>query len=183
MKKQTTIDFLVKHLEQWPTRLGGAPAVSGWRWCKPTRKDENDLFLFDEFGVDCESIEQLKISRKDWLAAQLDSATPQTNDTAKVAVKNDKPKIYIAGPMAGHPDFNRKAFNNAMNSFLTAGYIVLNPAILPDGLSQKEYMQIDIAMIQCCDAIFLLKGWQDSLGANAECSLAEKLGLKIIEEE
>ncbi|HEO9918795.1 TPA: DUF4406 domain-containing protein [Enterobacter asburiae] len=51
-------------------------------------------------------------------------------------------KIYIAGPMSGLPDFNRAAFNHA-HVFLGAnGHVVLNPALLPDGLTQAEYMDI-----------------------------------------
>tara|TARA_R100000951_G_scaffold2179_2_gene3704 strand:+ start:702 stop:1223 length:522 start_codon:yes stop_codon:yes gene_type:complete len=169
MKKQTTIAFLVKHLDHWPKRLGGAPVIDGWRWCK----SDDGLFLFDNYGVDCETVEQLKINREEWVIAQL-------NDIAPTMFSKPKQKIYIAGPMTGRENANRKAFNTAASWLSMKGYIVLNPAILPDGLSQKEYMQIDIAMIQCCDAIYLLDGWEDSKGANAECSLAEKLGLKII---
>ena len=84
--------------------------------------------------------------------------------------------------MSTHTDYNRPAFNTAASWLSMKGYIVLNPAILPDGLSQKEYMQIDIAMLQCCDAIFMLKGWDDSAGAMAEHALAMKLGLEVIHE-
>ena len=84
-------------------------------------------------------------------------------------------KIYIAGPMSGLPGLNRQAFNRAVRR----GNVALNPAILPDGLEQAEYMDICFAMLRCADEIFLLDGWQQSAGARAEYALAQKLGLKI----
>tara|TARA_R110000850_G_scaffold162143_1_gene286835 strand:- start:399 stop:1094 length:696 start_codon:yes stop_codon:yes gene_type:complete len=93
-----------------------------------------------------------------------------------------KQKIYIAGPMSTHPDFNRPAFNSTSDALSLAGYIVLSPAILPDGLTQAQYMQIDLTMLQCCDAIFMLNNWDDSAGAMAEHALAMKLGLTVIHE-
>jgi hypothetical protein len=96
----------------------------------------------------------------------------------------DKPKqkIFISGPMSTHSDFNRPAFNSTSDALSLAGYVVLNPAILPDGLTQAQYMQIDLTMLQCCDAIFMLNNWDDSAGAMAEHALAMKLGLTVIHE-
>lgn len=57
--------------------------------------------------------------------------------------------------------------------------MALNPAALPDGLSQREYMDICLAMLRCADAIHMLHGWQESEGAVAEHAMAKKLGIKI----
>ncbi len=89
-------------------------------------------------------------------------------------------KIYIAGPMSGIPNFNRPAFHSEALRLSHQGHVILNPATLPDGLSQSEYMDICLAMIRCADAIFMLRGWQRSAGAKAELALAEKLNLEII---
>ncbi|MBF9505374.1 DUF4406 domain-containing protein, partial [Escherichia coli] len=48
--------------------------------------------------------------------------------------------IYIAGPMTGCKDHNRTAFCVEDLKLRCAGNIVLNPAVLPDGLSQQQYM-------------------------------------------
>lgn len=88
-------------------------------------------------------------------------------------------KIYIAGPMSGLPGLNRQAFNRAAGHVVRRGNVALNPAILPDGLEQAEYMDICFAMLRCADGIFLLDGWQQSAGAKAEHALAEKLVLEI----
>lgn len=89
-------------------------------------------------------------------------------------------KIYIAGPMTGLQDFNRPAFKAAALDLSLQGNAVLNPANLPDGLSKAEYMDICVAMLRCSDSIFLLQGWEKSLGARAEIALARTLELEII---
>lgn len=88
-------------------------------------------------------------------------------------------KIYIAGPMTGYENFNRSAFFAESDRQMKKGNIPLNPAILPDGLSQSEYMQIDLQMVMVADAIVMLDGWEKSSGARAEHALAEKLGYPI----
>lgn len=91
-------------------------------------------------------------------------------------------KIYIAGPMTGYENFNRKSFNDAAVVCIGNGGIPLNPAILPPGLTQGQYMDICLAMIRAADAIYLLKGYEESKGAMAELAYAEKLELDIIEQ-
>lgn len=87
--------------------------------------------------------------------------------------------IYIAGPMTGYKDHNRTAFSMAAMKLKSAGYTALNPAILPDGLSQQQYMSICISMLMCADAIYLLDGWEESAGARAEYAMARKLNMPV----
>ena len=91
-------------------------------------------------------------------------------------------KVYIAGPMTGLPHFNRPAFQQAAINLSFEKHVPLNPAILPDGLTEADYMAVGITMLQRADAIFLLTGWQFSAGARAEHALALKLGLEVIEQ-
>lgn len=88
-------------------------------------------------------------------------------------------KIYIAGPMTGLPDFNRAAFHKEAERLQRHGHVVLNPAILPGGLEQREYMDICFAMLRSAEAILLLPGWQTSPGATAEYHYAYKMALPI----
>lgn len=90
--------------------------------------------------------------------------------------------IYICGPMTGIKEFNRPAFNITAALLEDGGDVALNPAILPSGLSQFQYMDICLAMLRSAEAIFLLKGWELSAGAQAEMALAHKFGLKVIEQ-
>ena len=63
--------------------------------------------------------------------------------------------IYIAGPMTGYEDCNRTAFCLEDLKLRCAGNIVLNPAVLPDGLSQQQYLYSDAHVCRC----HLLTGW------------------------
>lgn len=86
---------------------------------------------------------------------------------------------YIAGPMTGLPDLNRSAFFAMAQHIEDIGGVVLNPAALPQGLTEPQYMDICLAMIRASDAIVLLPGWEASAGALAEYHYACKLGLTI----
>ncbi len=91
-------------------------------------------------------------------------------------------KIYIAGPMTGYENFNRDEFDKVSFDLSFEYKSVLNPAILPNGLTQGQYMDICFAMIRAADAIYLLKGYEESKGAMAELAYAEKLGLDVIKQ-
>ena len=92
-------------------------------------------------------------------------------------------KVYIAGPMTGLPDYNRAAFYLAADNLKKQGHIPKHTAWMVDGLDRADYMRNSIELMLTCDAIFLLNGWKDSLGAKVEKSIADVCGLQIIEEE
>lgn len=87
--------------------------------------------------------------------------------------------IYIAGPMSGHEDYNRPAFNDAARRLAEAGHVPINPAVLPTELSDSAYMPICTSMIDGADAIYLLDGWEHSGGAMAEFAYARRQGKRI----
>lgn len=90
-------------------------------------------------------------------------------------------KIYIAGPMTGLPDFNYPAFNTAAAALRDAGHQVENPAENPDPAckSWAGYMRMALAQLVTCEAIFLLKGWENSKGARIEHDIARELGIAL----
>ena len=90
--------------------------------------------------------------------------------------------IYIAGPMTGYKNFNRDSFNDRESMLTELGYNVLNPATLPNGLTQIQYMSICLPMVLASNSIYMLKGWAKSKGAMAELTLANKLNLEVIYE-
>ena len=75
--------------------------------------------------------------------------------------------IYLSGPITHNPDYLRD-FNKAENELIVKGYTVLNPAKLPKGLTNEQYMRIDLAMIDSADAVVLLPKWTESQGAQRE---------------
>ncbi len=96
-------------------------------------------------------------------------------------------KIYIAGPMRGIPEHNYPAFDNARDELQAQGFSPVSPADLDReaGVPTDPEASIDIraclrraceALLEC-DAIGLLEGWEDSLGARAEASLAAAAGM------
>ena len=92
-------------------------------------------------------------------------------------------KIYLAGPMSGITNDNREVFNQKAALLRQQGHCVLNPATLPPGLEQREYMDICYAMIRAANTLHMLPGWQNSDGAKAEYHCAVKLGLPITFEQ
>ena len=81
-------------------------------------------------------------------------------------------RVYIAGKMTGLEDKGRKAFQKAELQLKALGHVVLNPAILPDGLLSHQYMPICLAMLEQAEAIYLLDNWRDSPGAKLELEYA-----------
>lgn len=92
-----------------------------------------------------------------------------------------KPKIYISGSITNNPDY-KVQFTRKFRE-LESDYRVLTPLFINADLSRQEYMLIDLAMIDVCDCIYMLKGWKNSKGAIEEYKYAKEKGLKIIEEE
>ena len=80
-------------------------------------------------------------------------------------------KVYIAGKITGNPDY-KKQFAEAEADLRSAGYITMNPAVLPDGFEWNEYMNICFKMIDVCDAVFFINNWIDSRGARMEYQYA-----------
>jgi hypothetical protein len=93
-------------------------------------------------------------------------------------------RIYIAGPMTGHPKYNFPAFHAAARRLQEAGWEVVNPADNFGGhtnLPRSSYLRADVALLLQCDAMAMLPGWHDSRGAKLEYLLGRELGMPIID--
>lgn len=90
----------------------------------------------------------------------------------------NKKVIYIAGPITGVLDYQRK-FNQVENELIVAGYTVLNPSKLPQGLSYEQYARIDFAMIDAADAVVLLPKCEESQGARLEVDYCRYTGKTV----
>lgn len=91
-----------------------------------------------------------------------------------------KMKVYIAGKIRGDKNYKAK-FEKAEAYLKTLGHSVMNPAVLPSsGFSHKEYMKICLAVLETCDAVYMLPDWRKSRGARAEYKFASKKGKAIM---
>ena len=112
-----------------------------------------------------------------------------------------KPRCYIAGPIAGVPDF-REQFAAAVPAVEALGYEAVNPCDIapvdhdgecPPGYDPGEnanghtssacYMRTDLRVLPDCDAIFMLPGWRESRGATVEHAVAVACGIPVLEKE
>lgn len=89
-------------------------------------------------------------------------------------------KVYIAGKITGDENYRGK-FAKAQDELEKDGHIVLNPAVLPEGLTKGEYMRICFAMIDTADEVHFLPGWQDSEGAKVEYAYCLYVGKRVID--
>lgn len=94
-------------------------------------------------------------------------------------------RVYISGPITGIPyEEVEKAFSKAEIRLQEQGYEVVNPLNngLPTNATWNEHMRADLKLLLDCDAIYLLKGYQNSKGAMIEYDLARILHFDIIEQ-
>ena len=90
-------------------------------------------------------------------------------------------RVYISGPISSDPDYEVK-FRRAAKMLKDRGMEYVNPAEIANaapGLSWVDYMKIDLALLDKCDAIMFLKGWASSAGACKEAIYAKSKGLPV----
>jgi len=133
----------------------------------------------------------------DWLDCDLPNWYPRSECSEyRIKPEPQKLKVYCAGPMRGHADWNFPAFFAASEFLEQQGYTAVNPAQLdcdadyplerlklltPEEFQEflKGAMKRDLEAIQSCDALVLLPGWEKSTGARAERAVAEWAGLRV----
>lgn len=100
-------------------------------------------------------------------------------------------RVYLAGPMSGHDDFNFPAFFKAAELLKAEGHEVFNPAqkdldewgdieTVRKKANYRDCMRKDLnCILDWAEMVVLLPGWEKSRGANIEKQLAEVLNLEI----
>lgn len=94
-------------------------------------------------------------------------------------------KVFISGKIAGDPNYKEK-FADVQKYLEAEGYIVLNPSMLPQGLTNEEYMRICFAMIDTADAVAFIEGYDDSPGSMLEleyCKYTRKIAFEVSRKE
>ena len=94
-------------------------------------------------------------------------------------------KIYLSGAITGITDYMER-FQAAEEKLIQDGHTVFNPAavnsMMPAGTIYEEYMRVSFTLLDMCDAIYMMRGWQDSKGANREYGYALGKDMIIVEE-
>lgn len=93
------------------------------------------------------------------------------------------PLVYIAGPYRADKERAPARFREASRRLWELGYVTHDPIACTghlDGLyDNDEYVVRDLSVVERCDAIYLLDGWEDSDGARAEARTATDHGLTV----
>ena len=86
-------------------------------------------------------------------------------------------RIYISGAITNNPNY-KEDFERA-EDYLQREYPsadIINPALvnsfLPKSTTYEEYMRMSFCMLDMCEAIFMMRGWEKSCGSNRELGYA-----------
>lgn len=95
-------------------------------------------------------------------------------------------RIYISGAITGTNDFMER-FKAAEDRLTAEGMSVINPAhansYMPKDTTYEEYMKVSFCLLDMCDTIYMLNGWEKSCGANREYGYALAKDKTIMFEE
>lgn len=94
-------------------------------------------------------------------------------------------RIYISGAITGTDDYMDR-FAKVEKRLTKEGHTVYNPAhansYMPEGTTYEQYMKLSFCLLEMAEAIYMLKGWENSKGANREYGYALGRGMEIFME-
>ena len=93
-------------------------------------------------------------------------------------------RIYISGPITNVLDYKEKfarAEQNLKSEYPNAE--IINPTVLDKlPLEYDEYMKLDLMLLDMCDTIYMMNGWEKSKGACIEFRYAVDKELIVLSE-
>lgn len=176
-----------------PKYQGGCLACPGVNWagaplcggkdCLNAKQDRGDAGCRDCWGQEApESLEPLTSKPPNCgSAAQTETPTyRRMSEPPKPTPPKRRKLVYIAGPITGVAKY-WEPFEEMAEEVRAAGYIPLIPTWQPEGLTNAQYMRMCMAMLDAADAVLLLPGWRDSIGATIEAAYAAYVEKPIFE--
>ena len=100
-------------------------------------------------------------------------------------------RIYISGPISKRPNDALERFAAAKKDIIdTYGpefeFIdpldVGNAASINASLTQEDFMKLSFTLMEFCDSIYFMDGWQDSIGCKQEYIYAQNRHMTILRE-
>jgi len=95
-------------------------------------------------------------------------------------------KVYIAGKITGLTRTEvQEKFARASIELQAQGHETFVPCVLPDyaDIPHQDYLHVCYAMIDICEAVYMLSDWQMSPGARMELQYAADYQKKILYED
>lgn len=97
-------------------------------------------------------------------------------------------KVFISGPVssyikAGKYEVAKQRFNKVEECFRGLNFEVYNctnDERMNESTPWRECMDITLDELMTCDIVFMLRGWNSSVGAKREYSKALSLGLILL---
>jgi len=91
-------------------------------------------------------------------------------------------RVYVSGPMSGYAESNFPEFERVEMNLLLNNQIAISPHRNKPHLCATDYLRSDIIALTQCDAITLLDGWENSIGACVEVAVAISLSLVFVDQ-
>ena len=94
-------------------------------------------------------------------------------------------RIYISGPITNVLDYKEKfdqAEKHLKEKYPNAEIINPTMIVLPSSCTHEDYMKIDFMLLDLCNAVYFIQGWEWSKGCNQEYGYAMAKDLIILEE-
>lgn len=94
-------------------------------------------------------------------------------------------RVYISGRIKDYPDFREHFAAAARRLTNDLCYEVIDPCEVDPGCEEptyEDYMKADLRELLHCNAIYMLRGWERSVGARTEHLVAAMCGLEIMYE-
>ena len=93
-------------------------------------------------------------------------------------------KLYVSGPITGHPNKNQEAFEEAAVVLKQLGHKPVTPfdldVVYPrDSDDWVANMKRDVEFLPKADGVVVIDGWQGSKGAKIEIMIASALNIPV----